>query len=117
MSPDRFKTFLEAIGELHDAHVTRLAFDLEERRVTIDIDDFYRNFAGLPEYKGDRFGAIIFRGVEDCKITVQIQERNLRIDGITVSAGIGSQKVAILKFWPSGSMSFNYESVSFPNVE
>lgn len=117
MSLDRFKTFLEALGELHDAHVTRLAFDLEARNVTIDIDDFYRNFAGLPEYKADRFGVIIFRGVDDFKITLQIQKGNLRIDGISVSDGVERQRTVILKFWPSGSMTFNCGSVSFPNVE
>lgn len=39
---------LDLLGDLHDSRITALHWNLTERVLTLQIDDFFSNFLGLP---------------------------------------------------------------------
>ncbi|MGN6148475.1 MAG: hypothetical protein ACTHPD_08060 [Rhizomicrobium sp.] len=51
-------------GELHDARV--LAWRFEQGVVTIQLDDAWSNFEGLPEYPGKEEGCLVVSGAKHC---------------------------------------------------
>jgi hypothetical protein len=59
----KLSTFIENLGGLHDARVTRISFEPGELRLIVEIDDLHVNFAGLPEHPGARSATIILEGV------------------------------------------------------
>jgi hypothetical protein len=65
-----FYKFIQKMGGMHDAVVTRLVLLLDEGKIEFHIDDIYSNFEGLPEYPGQQSGSIVLHGVNEYEIVL-----------------------------------------------
>jgi len=116
---NKLQPMLERLGQLHDASVTMFVWNQQTRMLRFEIEDFYCNFRGLPEYPGRYPGAIELHNVEDVIIDIENRENRLDVYEFSVSeiAGSNGSYRASISFWPSGKVTANFGKAVFPFVE
>jgi hypothetical protein len=77
-------TFFHALGGLHDAYIESLAIDVDQRILTLTIDDLNKSFEETPEYPGRRRCLLQFAGLEECTLSVALAE-GVRIGQLSVT--------------------------------
>jgi len=75
--------FVEALGSLHDCTITAVCWEPDARRFSLNIEDIYWNFEGLPEYPGACPGVFTFSEISAVSLDVsqsaqRISEFNIR---------------------------------------
>ena len=109
-----FARFLRDLGGLHDARVTAFSFDLTERSFSVDVDDIYSNFEGLPEYKGRKPARIKLMEISRLKISFDARNEEFNIDDFSVFKINEIQEAASILFWPEGKITMDFRGVEFP---
>lgn len=110
------KEFVERLGGLHDAVVTRLAWLPEDQSLRIAIEDVCSNFEGLPEYPGATPGEIELNNVKQIRFEIDTSEKHLCIHDFTVEKIDATQYESAVTFWPSGRITVLHANASFPSV-
>lgn len=81
------KSFFSELGGLHDALITALSWNKDGQVLSVGIDDLNSNFLDLPEYKGLRPVEVVFMGVKNLDIDVQIQGSSISIHDLFIEEG------------------------------
>lgn len=55
--------YLDCLGGLHDSRITELHWNMEGGILTVQIDNFFANCLGFPEYPGKVSGPLTFRDI------------------------------------------------------
>lgn len=107
---------LHLLGGLHDAVVHRLTWTPEAKIIEFEIEDFYCNFDGLPEYPGRKSGSLIFEGIEHVHFDVETNEKRLNVDDLSISEVQGGEFVVAVTFWPYGRITAQFRSMGCPGL-
>jgi hypothetical protein len=83
---------IASLGGLHDVRIDDVTLNIEEQILALLVNDLYRNFEGTPEYPGERRCALLFHGITDLVLDVDINE-GMRISELQVMRNTGSQKL------------------------
>lgn len=78
--------FLRQLGNLHDALIPQLRWDVLEKRVVLFVDDIYANFEGLPEYPGLHPARIICDGVFRIEVDIMADEFPLKMMDLEIES-------------------------------
>jgi hypothetical protein len=70
---DNLEAFLRELGGLHDAWISNVFVDAEQRALMLTIDDINANFEGLPEYK-QRPAILEFEAVTHVALDIDLSE-------------------------------------------
>ena len=105
---------IEALGGLHDSRVIRLVWLPEGKSLEFQIEDFYSNFEGLPEYKGPLSGSLVFRGIEHIEFNLDTEEKHLNIYEVIISASPVRGLMAKVTFRPSGNIILHFNDAIYP---
>jgi hypothetical protein len=109
-----FRSFLNAMGNLHDTSIEMLAWDPKAGTVVLKLDDIYWNFEGFPEYPGPQPASITLRGVSSLIIDLRHGEP-AHIDDFTVEIETPEKGIATIALWPSGKIVVAFTSVDMPS--
>ena len=112
---DDFVRFLTDFGGLHDAKVTKFVLDATERSFSLEIDDMYSNFEGLPDYKGQKPGKIILNEVSSLNIVLGSRDDDLNIYDFAIEQKTNGRWAACIKFWPEGKITMSFLDAEFPH--
>lgn len=107
---------LQSLGGLHDSVVCRVSWTPEAATLEFQIEDFYSNFKGLPEYPGAKSGSLIFEGVERVLFEIETDEKRLKIYDISISESPQGGFIVLMAFWPNGKITASYRSAMLPNL-
>jgi len=104
-------SFFRDLGNIHDAKIESIVIDLARRRIFIHVDDLYRNFVGLSDYKGAKPCDILLNNVREFRIfPIDLESIKRIIDFETTSSHRG---ISIeIKLSPAGSLFIECESIS-----
>jgi hypothetical protein len=108
-----FEQFLDRLGGLHDARVSKLELDVAGKSLSFQVDDIYSNFFGLPGYKGPRPGRIVLKEINDITIVLEGERRSLNIDEFCVEPQGEISGKAFITFWPYGKITTSFHDVEF----
>ncbi len=107
---------LGSLGGLHDAVVHRIVWTPEKNILEFEVDDFYSNFEGLPEYPGPLSGSLVLQGVEHVHFDVETGESRLNVDEFVVAEAGSGGFTACVTFWPTGRITARFRSATHPNL-
>jgi len=99
-----FGQFLEALGGLHDAHVKRFQYEAAAALLTVEIDDLYSNFAGLPEYRGLTPAIFFLEEFEVISGGLPSKPETLWICEVEITREIDLGLYATIRWQPSGKL-------------
>ena len=105
--------FFSELGNLHDAKISSIEWDLKQHEIAISIDDLYSNFVDLAEYVGLKPVRLILTGVSGLEVNVASDQFPLRIMDFEVEEVCPGTKVQVaITLDPSGVMRMACKSIS-----
>jgi hypothetical protein len=110
-----FAEFLHKLGNLHDCRINSFDWQSSKNIVRFDIEDFYSNFEGLPEYIGVTPGHILLHGVRHVDISISAYDGTLKIQDFLLQDRANNSPEAIIYLWPSGVIRVAFCNAAFPN--
>ncbi|HEX2889316.1 hypothetical protein [Vineibacter terrae] len=110
------KEILESLGRLHDSVVCRVSWVPEKGILEFEIEDFFSNFDGLPEYPGCRSGSLVFQEVENARFDLDMVEKRLNVDELSITELAERQFEVSIRFWPNGVIKALCRSATWPDL-
>jgi len=111
-----FDEFLSRLGLLHDCTVTSFAWQPSDKKIVLEIKDFYWNFEGLPEYRGPASGQITLEGVERVEISIDNNKSPLRIYEFSTESNSSGLSKVLVTFSPAGKIAVTCRHTIFPDI-
>ena len=108
---EQFQSILQQLGFLHDARVLSMLLDAARQLFTIEIDDMYSNFIGLPEYHGPKSAKIELLGISHTSIELTSKTDGYNIDDFSVQLLDDKSGIVSITFWPAGKVSTVFRDV------
>ncbi|MDQ1921911.1 hypothetical protein [Massilia pseudoviolaceinigra] len=112
---DTFQATLARLGDLHDARVDAIVWDIAAGTLEFKIADIYANLTGFPSYPGPVAASIILRDISDVAFDVDSATRDQYISGFSVSEAGGVWSAAVF-LRASGKITAALRSADFPDV-
>jgi hypothetical protein len=97
---------LHSLGDLHDSRITSLHWSMTERALTLQIDDFFANFLGLPEYPGQQSGPLTFHDVAALARDTAATDSYLWIYEVSIIPSPKESLSVTIRLAPGGCLSF-----------
>ncbi|MDQ1814971.1 hypothetical protein RBA41_16810 [Massilia sp. CCM 9210] len=112
---DTLKTTLARLGDLHDACLQAIVWDIAAGTLEFRIADIHANLRGLPDYPGLTPASIILREIGELAFDVESGARDQYISEFSVSEAGGVWRAAVF-FRSNGKITATYRSADFPDV-
>jgi len=101
------KSFFESFGGLHDSEVFKICYERKDSVLIIEIEDFYSNFLGLPEYQDLKDVILCIKIDKKLDINIDLLDSsNLSIYDVLITAN--SMKIL---FAPSGFIELSFSDI------
>lgn len=105
---------LHSLGNLHDNRITSLHWNLTDRVLTLQIDDFFANFLGLPQYPGQQSGPLTFHDVSALTCDTADTDSFLWIYEVSIISSPKESLSVTIRLAPGGSLSFTCTRFTLP---
>ncbi|ATQ73577.1 hypothetical protein CR152_02945 [Massilia violaceinigra] len=112
---DSLKRTLARLGDLHDARVQAIVWDIAAGTLEFKFADIHANLLGLPDYPGLTPASIILREIGDVAFAMESCARDQYISEFSVSQAGGGWRAAVF-FRSNGKITATYRSADFPDV-
>lgn len=105
--------FFREIGDMHDAIIDAIVFNISEKQLTMSVNDVNSGFCGLPEYLGKRKASLIFSEVARIELLCDISASDIqRIYDFDLFRETVSEAYSVMmKMSPGGHLSFKCASI------
>ncbi len=111
----RLNEFLDALGDLHDAHLAELVWLPSQRTIALHFTDLLSAFAGLEDHDGPQFGVITLSDVSRCFLQTGRNEDVPRVFAYTCQLDeVNSRLVSTISLWPTGKIEIEHGQAEFP---
>ena len=110
------ETFIEQLGDLHDARIQRLEWGPKQKQFEITVNDIYSNFVGLPDYKGCQPKKLLFDNIRDINMSVSGAEDSLNIYEFVITKIKENHFGAHIKCWPQGEIKFLFSDLNLKDI-
>ena len=112
---DEVRSFVDKLGDLHDARVIALDLDVPESRLVVKFGDIYSNFLGMAAYPGKFDAEVEFVGISSFKSSMRMNDTCLRISEVNVS-GSGKYPGFSIIFEGGDEMAFEFQKAFLPEL-
>jgi hypothetical protein len=107
------KLFFRELGDMHDAKVDAIAFNISERELSLAVDDINAGSCGLAEYLGKRKAFVIFSQIGQVEFACDTSGGDIRrVYHFDLSREVDSEMYSVMMtMWPGGRLSFRCVSI------
>lgn len=109
------KENLERLGDLHDASLQAVIWDVKERTLEFKFKDIYANFVGLSAYPGATPDSLVLREVKEVHFAIDAKEHSQFIYEFTVNE-VNSEWIATILFRPSGRITAKFGAANLLDI-